>query len=92
MDTQSITISFQNVYKYVTYKYLNNQCENSLYMYWDRTNSDITTLMNHELSIYRQHDYEKIKYNAEWVGKIKECVGWVNGQVINFNIVPYLFY
>jgi hypothetical protein len=42
--------------------------------------------MNHELSIYRQHDYEKIKYNASWVGKLKECIGWIQGRVINFNI------
>ena len=83
---QTFEINFQNVYNYVTYKYLNNPFENSLYIYWDSTNPNITNLMNHELSIYRQYEYKKIKYNADWVGKLKECVGWVKGCIINFNI------
>jgi hypothetical protein len=86
METQQIEINFQNVYENVTYKYINNERENALYIYWDRSNRDINSLMNHELSIYRKYEYEKIKFNAEWVKKIKECVGWIQGQVINFNI------
>jgi hypothetical protein len=86
MEAQQIEVNFQNVYENVTYKYINNERENALYIYWDRSNPAITSLMNHELSIYRQYEYEKIKFNAGWVEKIKECFGWRRGQVINFNI------
>jgi len=86
MEAQQIEVNFQNVYENVMYKYINNERENALYIYWDRSNPTITSLMNHELSIYRQYEYEKIKFNAGWVEKIKECLGWSRGQVINFNI------
>ena len=86
MEAQQIEVNFQNVYENVTYKYINNERENALYIYWDRSNPAITSLMNHELSIYRQYEYEKIKFNAGWVEKIKGCFGWCRGQVINFNI------
>lgn len=86
MEAQQIEVNFQNVYENVTYKYINNERENALYIYWDRSNPAINSLMNHELSIYRQYEYEKIKFNAGWVEKIKECFGWCRGQVINFNI------
>ena len=86
METQTAEINFQNVYENVTYKYKNNQYENALYIYWDSSNPKLTSLMNHELSIYRQYEYEKVKFNAAWVEKIKECAEWTRGQVINFNI------
>ena len=86
METQQIEIIFQNVYENVTYRYVNNERENALYIYWDRSNPELSKLMNHELSIYRHYEYEKIKFNAAWVEKIKECFGWCKGQVINLNI------
>jgi hypothetical protein len=86
METQTAEINFQNVYEYVTYKYKNNQYENALYIYWDSSNPDLNSLMKHELSIYRQYEYGEIKFNAAWVEKIKKCVEWTRGQVINFNI------
>jgi len=79
-------MEFQNMYENVTYRYVNNERENALYIYWDRSNPDLCKLMNHELSIYKYYEYEKIKFNAAWVEKIKGCIGWCKGQVINLNI------
>ena len=86
MDRPTIEINFQNVYENVTYKYKNNEYENALYMYWDRSNPSMSSLLEHELSIYRYYDYKNVRFNAGWVEQLKKCVEWVNGQVINFNI------
>jgi len=86
MERQSVEINFHNLYEQVTYRYSNNIHENALYMYWNNTNNDINNLMNHEMSIYKIYDYKNIKYNALWVSKLKECVGWKKDDVISFHI------
>jgi hypothetical protein len=86
MERQSFEINFQNLYEQVTYRYSNNIRENALYMYWDRSNDDINKLMKHEMSIHKIRDYKNTKYNSFWVGKLKECVDWNNGDLISFRL------
>jgi hypothetical protein len=38
------------------------------------------------MSIHKIHDYKNKKYNSFWVSKLKECVGWNDGDVISFHI------
>jgi len=86
MERQTFEIKLQNLCEQVTYRYSNNIRENALYMYWDSSNEDMNNLMKHEMSIHKIHDYKNKKYNAFWVSKLKECVGWNDGDVISFYI------
>ena len=86
MERQTFEIKLQNLCEQVTYRYSNNIRENALYMYWDSSNEDMNNLMKHEMSIHKIHDYKNKKYNSFWVSKLKECVGWNDGDVISFHI------
>lgn len=86
MERQSFEINSHNLYEKVTYRYVNNICENALYMYWDHTNNDINKILKHEMSMYRICEYKNIKYSAFWVNKLKECIDWTKFVVISFYI------
>ena len=76
-------ITFENVYEYVAFN--SKITSNIIHLNWDSKNVDVNAIMSNEARICRDYEYNA-KYNAYWVGHLKNKVNWKYGDVIIFTI------
>ena len=77
---EETALDIYNIHESVVYEYY--QDTQTLRVSWDINNKQLHTIMKKERVPY----IAELKYNAMWVGELKRCVGWEEGQELKILI------
>lgn len=77
---EETAIDIYSIHEFVTYEYYEDK--KTLRVSWDKTNIPLHNLMKKERIPYQS----ELKYNAVWVGELKRCVNWEEGQELKILI------